>query len=197
MPTSTSEAAAGLDADPLLEAATYSILEEDEDRGVWRIDAFPTTDDEVEGLKAVLAGHPVTVLVEKLADADWLAMAETGQFEALAEGLMAAHYDPRYARHRSRMPAPAAGITAATLEPGDLPALAAKVAQAEGDALYWPIYNLDIKNPHAPETALGDPNVLLAQLQQAGNPRFEHASSTGQANYTSTSRCRNCKSPRA
>ncbi|MBD1398813.1 SAM-dependent DNA methyltransferase [Pontibacter sp. JH31] len=27
-------------------------------------------------------------------------------------------------------------------------------------------YNLDIKNPHAPETALGDPNELLAQLQQ-------------------------------
>ena len=25
----------------------------------------------------------------------------------------------------------------------------AKSAQAEGDALYWPIYNLDIKNPHA------------------------------------------------
>jgi hypothetical protein len=24
--------------------------------------------------------------------------------------------------------------------------------------------------------------MLLAQLQQAGNPRFEHASSTGQAN---------------
>lgn len=26
---------------------------------------------------------------------------------------------------------------------------AAKSAQAEGDALYWPVYNLDIKNPHA------------------------------------------------
>jgi type I restriction enzyme M protein len=26
---------------------------------------------------------------------------------------------------------------------------AAKSAQAEGDALYWPIYNLDLKNPHA------------------------------------------------
>jgi hypothetical protein len=25
----------------------------------------------------------------------------------------------------------------------------AKAAQAEGDALYWPIYNLDLKNPHA------------------------------------------------
>ena len=27
----------------MLEGATYSILEEDEERDVWRIDAFPTT----------------------------------------------------------------------------------------------------------------------------------------------------------
>ena len=71
-------AAAAIDVDPRLEGATYSILEEDEDRGMWRIDAFPTTDDEVEGLKAVLADHEVTVEVEKLADADWLAMSLSG-----------------------------------------------------------------------------------------------------------------------
>ncbi|MFN3836179.1 MAG: 50S ribosomal protein L11 methyltransferase [Brevundimonas sp.] len=71
-------AAAAIDVDPRLEGATYSILEEDEDREIWRIDAFPTTDDEVEGLKAVLADHPVTVVVEKLADADWLAMSLSG-----------------------------------------------------------------------------------------------------------------------
>lgn len=28
---------------------------------------------------------------------------------------------------------------------------AAKAAQREGDAIYWPIYNLDAKNPHAKE----------------------------------------------
>jgi len=71
-------AAAAIDLDPRLEGATYSILEEDEDREIWRIDAFPTTDDEVEGLKAVLADHAVTVEVEKLADADWLAMSLAG-----------------------------------------------------------------------------------------------------------------------
>jgi ribosomal protein L11 methyltransferase len=77
-PRAAAEAAAeAIDADPTLEGATYSILEEDEDN-IWRIDAFPTTDDEVEGLKAVLAGYPVTVLVEKLADADWLAMSLSG-----------------------------------------------------------------------------------------------------------------------
>ena len=78
-PRAAAEAAAeAIDLDPRLEGATYSILEEDEDREIWRIDAFPTTDDEVEGLKAVLADHAVTVEVEKLADADWLAMSLSG-----------------------------------------------------------------------------------------------------------------------
>lgn len=72
-------AAAALDADPLLEGATYSILEEDEDRGVWRIDAFPTTDEEAAGVEARLKAHEgLSVAVEKLADADWLAMSLSG-----------------------------------------------------------------------------------------------------------------------
>ena len=72
-------AAAALDADPLLEGATYSILEEDEDRGVWRIDAFPTTDEEAAGVEARLKAHDgLKVTVEKLADADWLAMSLSG-----------------------------------------------------------------------------------------------------------------------
>jgi ribosomal protein L11 methyltransferase len=72
-------AAADLDADVLLEGATYSILEEDEDKGVWRIDAFPTTDDEATGIEARLKAHDgLTVVVEKLADADWLAMSLSG-----------------------------------------------------------------------------------------------------------------------
>ena len=72
-------AAAALDADPLLEGATYSILEEDEDRGVWRIDAFPTSDEEAEGVAASLRAHDgLSVVIEKLADADWLAMSLSG-----------------------------------------------------------------------------------------------------------------------
>jgi ribosomal protein L11 methyltransferase len=42
-------AAASLDSDPLLEGATYSILEEDEDKGIWRIDAFPNDADDAAG----------------------------------------------------------------------------------------------------------------------------------------------------
>jgi ribosomal protein L11 methyltransferase len=71
-------AADAIDNHPGLEGATYSILEEDEDKGLWRIDAFPTNDDEDAGLLEVLAGYPLKVVREQLADADWLAMALSG-----------------------------------------------------------------------------------------------------------------------
>ena len=68
-----------IDSNPLLECATYSILEEDEAKDVWRIDAFPTSDEEAEGLRQALAGFPgLAVQVAALADADWLAMALSG-----------------------------------------------------------------------------------------------------------------------
>ena len=72
-------AAAAIDANPLLEGATYSILEEDEDKEIWRIDAFPTTEEEAEGIAEILRATPgLEVVVEKLADADWLAMSLSG-----------------------------------------------------------------------------------------------------------------------
>lgn len=72
-------AAAAVDADPLLEGATYSILEEDEDAGLWRIDGYPTSADEAARLEARLRAQPgLEVTVEPLADADWLAMALSG-----------------------------------------------------------------------------------------------------------------------
>ena len=79
-PRATAEAAAAsLDSDPLLEGATYSILEEDEDKGIWRIDAFPNDADDARGIEARLKTHDgLSVIVEKLADADWLAMSLSG-----------------------------------------------------------------------------------------------------------------------
>lgn len=72
-------AAATLDETPATETLTYSILEEDEDHDVWRIDAFPTSDAERAALVDALAGFPeLRVATEKLADADWLAMALSG-----------------------------------------------------------------------------------------------------------------------
>jgi ribosomal protein L11 methyltransferase len=79
-PRAVAEAAAeAIDTDVRLEGATYSILEEDEDRGVWRIDAFPTSVEERDALEAVLADFDgLTTTTETLADADWLAMALSG-----------------------------------------------------------------------------------------------------------------------
>jgi len=79
-PRAAAEAAAeAVDADVLLEGATYSILEEDEDKGIWRIDAFPTSDAEAERFVKVLGGFDqLKTTREVLADADWLAMALSG-----------------------------------------------------------------------------------------------------------------------
>lgn len=42
----------------------------------------------------------------------------------------------------------------------------AKAAQAEGDALYWPIYNLDLKNPSAKAgLEYADPKDLIASMR--------------------------------
>ncbi|MFM8375569.1 MAG: 50S ribosomal protein L11 methyltransferase [Phenylobacterium sp.] len=79
-PRAAAEAAAAtFYSDPVLEGATYSILEEDEDHDVWRIDAFPTTGEEADALTAHLEGQAgLVVTVEALADADWLAMSLSG-----------------------------------------------------------------------------------------------------------------------
>src|SRR5437868_5253017 len=72
-------AAAAIDETPDTETLTYSILEEDEDHDVWRIDAFPTSAAERQALLDLLAQHgELRVATEKLADADWLAMALSG-----------------------------------------------------------------------------------------------------------------------
>lgn len=44
--------------------------------------------------------------------------------------------------------------------------LQARDAQAAGDRLYWPIYNLDLKNPNAPEEETHDPDVLLEKYKK-------------------------------
>ena len=58
----------------------------------------------------------------------WQAMADAGDFAALADSLMAHHYDPRYDKHRARMAGAFVEVPAPTLDEGDLPALAEAVA---------------------------------------------------------------------
>ena len=43
--------------------------------------------------------------------------------------------------------------------------LQARDAKTIGDRLYWPIYNLDLKNPNAPEEESHDPDVLLEKYK--------------------------------
>jgi ribosomal protein L11 methyltransferase len=72
-------AAAAVDAEPALEGATYSILEEDEARSLWRIDAYPVSAEEADAFRRVLGKWPaLAVKTEPLADADWLAMSLSG-----------------------------------------------------------------------------------------------------------------------
>ena len=79
-PRAAAEAAASaIDADPQLESAAYAILEEDEARGLWRLDLYPASDDEAAGLIRLLRAAPeLTVASQPLADADWLALALSG-----------------------------------------------------------------------------------------------------------------------
>ena len=72
-PRAVCEAAAGrLDAE--VEGATYSIIEEDPP--VWRIDAYPVSEEEAAAIEAQLDG--LTVALIKLADADWIALSLSG-----------------------------------------------------------------------------------------------------------------------
>jgi tRNA 2-selenouridine synthase len=58
----------------------------------------------------------------------WQQMAGDGRFADLADGLMEAHYDPRYDKHRERMAVPLVEIAVERLDEGDLAGLALQVA---------------------------------------------------------------------
>ncbi|OYX25780.1 MAG: tRNA 2-selenouridine(34) synthase MnmH [Rhodobacterales bacterium 32-66-7] len=62
--------------------------------------------------------------------AEWQALAAAGDFVALADGLMARHYDPRYSKHRARMDGAGVEVAVEDLSPGALPDVAARVAEA-------------------------------------------------------------------
>ena len=99
-------AAAAIDIDPVLESATYAILEEDEARGVWRIDAYPISDEEAQALVAVLSSHGgLQVASQALADADWLALALSG-----LPPVRAGRFFVFGAHDRGRIPANAVGL---------------------------------------------------------------------------------------
>jgi ribosomal protein L11 methyltransferase len=106
-PRAEAEAAAeAIDADPRLEASAYSILEEDEARGIWRIDAYPTSDAEAQALEGLLAARgTLQVASRALADADWLALALSG-----LPPVRAGRFFVFGAHDRGRIPANAVGL---------------------------------------------------------------------------------------
>jgi ribosomal protein L11 methyltransferase len=106
-PRADAEAVAeAIDADPRVEAAAYSILEEDEAKNVWRLDIFPTTDDEADAFGELLvASGALQVTSQPLADADWLAMALSG-----LPPVKAGRFFVYGAHDRGRIPANAVGL---------------------------------------------------------------------------------------
>jgi tRNA 2-selenouridine synthase len=77
----------------------------------------------LEGIVASLrAAHSREVIAE------WQGMVAAGDDVGLAAGLMAAHYDPRYAKHRARMPEAMAEVVVTGLSVVEVHALAAQVA---------------------------------------------------------------------
>lgn len=71
--------AAGAALDAELDAAAYSILEENEAQQIWRIDAYPVSAEEAEAVRGLLARFPaLETSTEVLADADWLALSLSG-----------------------------------------------------------------------------------------------------------------------
>ena len=65
----------------------------------------------------------------------WLGLAAVGEFEALAAGLMEAHYDPRYAKHRARTERVGVKVVVEALGADDLSGIAARVVAALPDSV--------------------------------------------------------------
>ncbi len=81
-----------------------------------------------ERLAALAPFHARTVL------ADWQAMAAAGADAELAAALMAAHYDPRYARQQARLTPPTAVLEAVSLDSAALDRTAERVMAVVGEA---------------------------------------------------------------
>jgi len=66
---------------------------------------------------------------------DWHQLAASGDFRALAAGLMERHYDPRYDKHRARQERQVIELAAPSLAPEAITGLAAEVISAAGRLL--------------------------------------------------------------
>lgn len=99
-----------------------------EERAAYLTRAYADLTASPERLAPIIDGLRPFHAAERIAT--WQAMAAAGDYRSLADGLMAAHYDPRYTRHRNRMTTATTGLAAPSLAPEALPALADRLAEA-------------------------------------------------------------------
>jgi type I restriction enzyme M protein len=97
---------------------------------------------------------------------------EAAELEAEATALRKSLAGSTDATHREKVNAQIVELNAKALPLR----LQARDAKAAGDRLYWPIYNLNIKNPNAPEEETHDPDVLhekyitlLSEIEETEN----------------------------
>ncbi len=87
---------------------------------------------------------------------------QAASVESAARDLKSSLVGSSDAKHRSKIEQQIAELR----ESVDVMRLKARDAQAAGDRLYWPIFNLDIKNPNTPEEETHDPDVLLEKYKK-------------------------------
>jgi type I restriction enzyme M protein len=129
------------------EADDFSEREENE--FAWKVD-FKTKRE-----KAEAAAAPHWQNAESLNNA-------AAQLEGQANNLRKSLVGTTDATHREKIDAQIVALRAQA-EPLRLQA---RDAQAAGDRLYWPIFNLDEKNPRAQEDEVHDPDVLLEKYKK-------------------------------
>ncbi|WNM63548.1 class I SAM-dependent DNA methyltransferase [Candidatus Nitrospira neomarina] len=119
-----------------------------ENEFAWKVD-FKTKREQAEA-----AARPHWQRAEELNNQ---ASALEGQARKLRNGLVGS----TDATHREKVE----GQIVSLREQAEPLRLQARDAKASGDRLYWPIYNLDLKNPTAPEEETHDPDVLLEKYK--------------------------------
>jgi type I restriction enzyme M protein len=115
----------------------------------WKIDF------KAKRLQAEAAAKPYWQRAESLNN-------EAAALESRAGNLRKSLVGTTDAKHREKIETNVADLRAQA-EPLRLQA---RDAQAAGDRIYWPIFNLDIKNPNAPEEETHDPDVLLEKYKK-------------------------------
>jgi type I restriction enzyme M protein len=139
----------GSEADNFAAREAYDADEKNKEKKAWKYD-FRS-----ERIKAEAAAAPHWRRAEELNNE---AAALENQARELRNGLVGS----TDVAHRQKVEAEMAELRAQA-EPLRMQARDAKAA---GDRLYWPIYNLDMKNPNAPEEESHDPDVLLEKYKK-------------------------------